>query len=226
MGELIILQPIDDIILEPKKEESRYNRTIVRRVYEREDSLERLDKFKKFVKMESLEVLDPYKHLGETEVEFFDFILKERIRKKLNYKFLLDLGDGFYQIVLPNCPSNFIYKNMILFKSNLEMLETDMIRFINKQKNDKTFNHFLFKPRISIDCKIEKNIELIKDFISLFSISKNDLSRIIFDTVDKFSQPIKDLHLLIGDNNIYVSIDGQASNLEFLLFVKEYFSRF
>jgi len=144
----------------------------------------------------------------------------------LKYKFLLDLGDGFYQIVLPDCPSNFIYKNMILFKSNLEMLETDMIRFINKQKKDETFNHFLFKPRISIDCKIEKNIELIKDFISLFSISKNYLNRISFGTVDKFSQPIKDLHLLIGDNNIYVSIDGKASNLEFLLFVKEYFSRF
>lgn len=226
MGELIILQPIDEIILEPKKEETRYNRTIVRRVYKREDSLERLDKFKKFVEMESLEVLDPYKHLGETEVEFFDFILKERIRKKLNYKFLLDLGDGFYQIVLPNCPSNYIYKNMILFKSNLEILETDMIRFINKQKKDKIFNHFLFKPRISIDCKIEKNIELIKDFISLFSISKNDLSRIVFGTGDKFFQPIKDLRLLIGDNNIYASIDGEASNLEFLLFVKEYFSRF
>jgi len=226
MGELIIIQPIDDIILEPEKEESRYNRTIVRRVYGREDSLERLDKFKKFVKMESLEVLDLYKKLGETEVEFIDFILKERISKELKYKFLLDLGDGFYQIVLPDCPSNFIYKNMILFKSNLEMLETDMIRFINKQKKDETFNHFLFKPRISIDCKIEKNIELIKDFISLFSISKNYLNRISFGTVDKFSQPIKDLHLLIGDNNIYVSIDGKASNLEFLLFVKEYFSRF
>ncbi len=226
MGELIILQPIDDIILKPEKEESRYNSAIVRRVYGREDSLERLDKFNKFVKMESLEVLDLYKELGETEVEFIDFILKERIRKELKYKFLLDLGDGFYQIVLPDCPSNFIYKNMILFKSNLEMLETDMIRFINKQRKDEIFNHFLFKSRISIDCKIEKNIELVKDFISLFSMSNNYLSRIIFGAVDKFSKPLKNLHLLIGVNNIYVSIDGKASNLEFLLFVKEYFSRF
>ena len=107
MVELFIIQPIQDIILDPEKEDSRYKRTIVRRGYDREDSLEMLDKFKKFVEMNSLNLLDLYKHLGETEIEFIEFILKERIRKELNYKFLLDLGDKFYHLVLPECPPNF-----------------------------------------------------------------------------------------------------------------------
>lgn len=226
MVELIIFHPINDIILEPEKEEYHYKRTITRRVYDREDSLEMLDKFKKFAKINSLDILDPFKNLGDTEIKFLDFILKERIRKDLKYKFLIDLGDNFYHIVLPDCPTNFIYKNMILFKSNLEMLETDMIRYINRQKKDKIFNHFILKSRITINCKIEKNIDLIKDFIDLFSISKNDIERIVFDIVGKLSQPIEDVQLFKGNIDIFVSIDGNPSNLEFLLFVKEYFSRF
>ncbi len=225
MGELIILQPIRDIFLEPQKEISNYKRRIVRRSYEREDSLEMFDKFKKFSKLKSLNVLDPFEHLGETEVEFIDFILKERIRKELNYKFLVDLGDGFYLLVLPECPHEFIYKTMIFFKSNLEMLEKDMIRFINKKK-DEIFNHFQLKSRVSIDCKIEKNKDLIKSFINLFSISKNDLHQISFGTANRSSQPLRDLEVLIGDKKIYISIEGNPSDLEFLLFVKEYYNRF
>jgi hypothetical protein len=224
MNDLIIVQPVEDIILEAKKD--NYEGRYISRTYDREDSLELLDKFNKFVEMKSLKVLDPYKNLGETELEFINFIIKERIRKELNYKFLVDLGDDFYYLVLPDCPPKFLYNNMIFFKSNLERLETDMIRFINKKKKDGIFNHFQLKPRISIDCKITNKIELIKDFIKAFNVSENDLYRISFGTVDDFSYTIADLQLLIGYNKVYASIDGESSDLEFLLFVKDYFSRF
>ena len=134
MNDLIIVQPVEDIILEAKKEDYDYERRSISRIRARKDSLELLDKFNKFVEMKSLNVLDPYKNLGETELEFINFIIKERIRKELNYKFLVDLGDDFYYLVLPECPPKFMYKNMIFFKSNLEKLEIDMIRFINKKK--------------------------------------------------------------------------------------------
>ena len=197
MGDLIILQPIEDILIEPQKEVSTYERRYVRRRYEREASLEMLDKFNKFAELKSINVLEKFDYLGESVIEFIDFIIKERIRKELKYKFIVDLGDDFYLIFLPECPSNFIYKNMILFKSNIEMLETDMIRFITKQKKDEIFNHFLLKSRISIDCKIEKNKDLIKDFINLFSISENDLNQINFGTVNRSSKALKDLKILI-----------------------------
>ena len=225
MSELFILQPIEDMIQNPEKEGSSYRRK-VRRGYDGESSLEMLDKFKKIAEVTSLEVLDEYNHLGVAEIEFIDFILQERIRKKLDYLFFLDLGDGFHQLFFPECPSNLLYKNMIYFKSNLERLEKDMIRFINKQKNDKIFNHYLFGPRIYIYCKVEKKIGLINEFIDHFSMTENDLYRIKFEIFDKSSQPIEDLAVLTGSNKHYVSIKGKASDLRFLLFVKEYFSRF
>ncbi len=213
------------MIQNPEKEGSSYRRK-VRRGYDGESSLEMLDKFKKIAEVTSLEVLDEYNHLGVAEIEFIDFILQERIRKKLDYLFFLDLGDGFHQLFFPECPSNLLYKNMIYFKSNLERLEKDMIRFINKQKNDKIFNHYLFGPRIYIYCKVEKKIGLINEFIDHFSMTENDLYRIKFEIFDKSSQPIEDLAVLTGSNKHYVSIKGKASDLRFLLFVKEYFSRF
>lgn len=224
MSDLIIVQSIEDIILDPWKED--YDRRNVRRNYVRKDSLELLDKFNKLVEMKNLSVLEPFKDLGETKVEFINFILKERIRKELNYKLLVDLGDEFYYLVLPECQPNLMYKNMIFFKSNIEKLETDMIRFINKQKKDGIFNYLKLKPYISINVKITNKIELIKDFINLFNISENNLFRISFDTVDNSSQPLNGFALLIGQNNLYASIKGESSNLEFLLFVKDYFSRF
>lgn len=226
MNDLIIIQPVEDIILEAKKEDYDYEKRYVSRIRARKDSLELLDKFNKFVEMKSLNVLDPYKDLGETEVEFINFIVKERIRKELNYNFLVDLGDDFYYLVLPECPPSFVYKNMIFFKSNLERLETDVIRFINKKKKDGIFKHLQLKRRLIIYCKIANKIELIEDFINAFNVSENDLYRISFDTVSNSSHPIDKLHLLIGYNKVYASINGEPSNLEFLLFVKDYFSRF
>lgn len=226
MGDLIIVQPVEDIILKAKKEDYYYERRSIKMNYDRKDSLELLDKFNKFAEMKSFNILDPYKTLGEIEVEFINFIVKGRIRKELKYKFLVDLGDDFYYLFLPDCPPNFMYKNMIFFKSNLDRLETDMIRFINKIKKDEIFKYFELQSYITINSKIANKIELINDFVNAFNVSENDIYRISFGTENNSSHHLDELVLLMGKNEVYASIQGEFSDLEFLLFVKDYFSRF
>ena len=101
-----------------------------------------------------------------------------------------------------------------------------MIKYINKQKKDEIFNYLQLSRNIYIYKKITNEIELINNFIKFIRTPKNGLSRISFDTIGNSSSYIEDLDILIGKNNLYASIRGESSNLEFLLFVKEYFSRY
>ncbi|MHA1328109.1 MAG: hypothetical protein ACTSRH_12435 [Promethearchaeota archaeon] len=224
MKKLILLQPIEKILLEDEKEEYFHNKIYIREFSKKDSSLELLNKFKKFVSLRSLKVINPYENLPKEELEYLDFILKDRIRKKLKYVFLVDLGSNFYLSVLPECPHYMIYRIFILFKSSLDELETNIINFINKKKKENIFSNIIFRPYITINCKIEKEVQIIRDFINLFNLSKNGLFSIRFNTFKK--NELDSLRILLGKEKFYLSIDGDPSNLEFLLFIKEYFSRF
>ncbi len=227
MNELIIAHAVKNIVLEPKEEEYSFPRRISYRDIEvTEESLEVLNKFGKLTKKESLKILDVEKELEPVEMEFIKFVIESRIKKKLKYKLLVNLYNNYHYIVLPECTSNFIYQNMIFFKSDLKNLEADMIKYINIRRKEKIFKYLELKDNISIYKKIDKNIEDLNNFIKLYNPSPKEIYRITFDSCDTYDHPINEFKILIGLNDNYVSIKGSPTDLEFLLFVKDYYPRF
>lgn len=220
--ELFIVNGIDRFKSEKEKRErykERYKHLIRKR---NEDSLELLEKFKSLTNEKSINILNPEKKLEPQKKEFYDFIINERIRKKLEYRLMVEVKEYDY-FLFPECHPRWVYRNMVMFKTNINNLESSMIQFIRDRKSEEFFQYLQFKENISIYKKLDLKAEDINGFIKSFNFKDLDLSRIIFESSDH-KEFIDQMDILIGVNDYYLSIKGSPTDLDFLISAKRYLS--
>jgi len=222
MSEIFVINEVHRLIFDRDREKDPMTRRRESLSRSRRTSLGALEEFKEFVEKMGLNPTEINKSFDDQEKSFYNFIINARIRKELRYQLHVKIKDYHY-IVLPECPQNFIYKNMILFKTSLEDLETSMIKFVNDIKKNEAFDYVDFGRSISLYLEIKSGNKIVEDFLKMFKLDDENIYRVNIDFENYRS---KDVKILTSDGTNYISLGGSPTDLEFLIFAKEYFSKF
>ncbi len=228
---LYIIQKIENLKIERNKhreliERPRKSYTLGRIYFEeKSSSLELLDEFSKFLERYHFEK-SKLTDLDQKSKELIDFILNDRIKKELTYKFIINLNKKYQLFFFPECPIELLYKNFIFHKTTLETIENDMIAYLKFIRNSEFKKSIELSPEIHCYMKINPEYDFINKLIEKFSYSEElRLYRIIFDYWEENIEYINNCQILIGKNALYLMSSGDASDINYMLFIKDYYKR-
>lgn len=233
-GEIFILHEIDEFYSNSNDIDKfdKYDRKIITKSRHREHTeIQSLEKFRRFnMVVKNLNLNQKELDLGDLEAtknEFVEFILRDRIKIRMKYKNFLSLNDKYDLFFFPECPNDLIYQTFILFSSKIDELETSIIEYIDFIRKSDIKKYIVFKPYISVYCKVNKKFNYIQDFVNHFShLEEHDIYRIKFESSQKDENFIEYTTLLIGKPNYYISIQYNYNDLSFYLFAKDYLKKF
>lgn len=209
-----------------------YDRNVITASRDRERTeMQSLEKFKRFKKLaKNLNLNQNELEIEEFEAakkELIEFILRYRIKIRLKYKKFLSLNDKYDLFFFPECPKNLVYQTFILFSSNIDDLETNIIEYIDFIRKSKIKKYIVFKPYIIIYCKVNNKFKYMQDFVNHFSpFEEHEVYRIKFESSQKDKTFMENTSLLIGKPNHYVSVQSNYNDLSFYLFAKDYLKKF
>lgn len=228
---IYIIQTIEDIRLEPKRDREFIDKRKIRYPIDRyfiekvDSSLEMMDKFKKFLekyKLKSLE-LDEVK---EKNKEFIQFVLKDRIKKRLVYKFIVNLNNDYQLFFFPECPKGLVYKIFIVITTTLNNIENDMIKYLTFIKNSEFRRNIELDPEIHSYIKINPKNDFINTLVEKLSFSEDKkLYRLKLDFQESEEELDIQNRILIGEEYNYLSSRGLANDLNYILVIKEYYKK-
>ncbi len=229
---IFIIQKIDDLRLKPKSEreiifdKGRSRHNLERYQMDRKNrSLELMDRFKRFLKEFNLKKVE-LEGVNEKNQELIEFILKDRIKKKLVYKHVVNLNGDYQLFFFPECPRNLVYRIFIVISTTLKNIENDMIKYLRFIKNSEFRGSLELDPEIHTYIKINPKFEFINTFVERFSFSENKkLYRIKLEPEDGEEEFNIKSTILIGDENNYLLSRGLAYDLNYILIVKEYYKK-
>jgi len=227
---LYIIQKIESFQSEEKRdviEESRRKLKFRRNlIEENNNSLVLLNEFNKFLETHHLIKSELNEYDQETQ-EFMDFVLNDRIKKELTYKFIVNLNSKYLMLSFPECSKRLIYKNFILFKTTIKNIENEMINYLIFIKNSEVMKSVDLSTNIHCYLKINPAYNFVNEIIEKFSYSdKLRLYRIKFEYREEVNEYFNNCDILTGKEASYLSSNGTASDLNYILFVKDYFNRF
>ena len=229
--EVFILHRIDKLYSDSNDlDKSDWNNITTRKYRERTEmqSLEKFRRFKSIAKSLNLNLneLD----LGELEgakKEFFEFILRDRIKIRMKYKKFLSLNDKYDLFFFPECPKYLVYDTFIEFTSNIDEIETSIIEYIDFIRKSGIKKYLMFKSDIFIYCKVNNKYKYIQDFVNHVSDSEDfEIHSIRFGSDQGDESFIENISILIGKLNYYISAQNNYNDLSFYLFIKDYFKKF
>ena len=226
-----IIQKIESLGSETKRDLETVEDSRKRHLYrkylleERDGSLVLLDEFNKFLEIYHFKKSE-LKALDIKTQEFLNFVLNNRIKKELTYKFVVNLNSQYLLFFFPECPQELLYETFILFRTTIKNIENDMINYLTFIKDSAFKKSIQLSPNIHCYVKINPKYNYVNEFIEKFSYSDEfKLYRIRFDYNREINEYINNSNILVGKDVHYLSSSGTASDLNYILFIKDYFTR-
>lgn len=158
------------------------------------------------------------------EKEFLNFILNKRISEKLEKIKLIDLGEKYKFLFLPELfEKDLIYDRGILFKVNVNHLENDFIQYIEFLDKKELYRYFDLAPALDVFFKTSKINDFLIPLKDKFEINSAKINRIRI--VLSLNEIYGQINLLEGFNEYYINITGSYTNLGFLMFLRKLFDQ-
>lgn len=205
-----------------RKERGRYISQIRRKRGTLEKEWKRA--FKDYIDKFNLTEIPYAEKLNSTKKKFLNFIIEDRINIELNEIFRTDINN-LNIFVIPKCPSSKIYKSFILFKSDINNIESDVIKFLKKKKEIESLKGLHYSDKLHIYIDMSEEINIFKTLFNTLKLEKFNISRIKFDTKQEDFNPIQNTNILVGRDSFYLSTSGKENDLNYLIFISDYLNQ-